>query len=76
MLGLVRDLRTPPKHVLAANRVRDGHPDIGMFGAKLAGAVAFLDGVADGTQPDAHDRRAALQSLAESTRKAALQIAG
>jgi len=39
LFGLVRDLRTPPAHVLAANRIRDGHADIGMFRARWASAV-------------------------------------
>lgn len=30
LVGLARDLRTPPQHVLDANRIDDGHPDIGM----------------------------------------------
>jgi stearoyl-CoA desaturase (Delta-9 desaturase) len=30
LLGIARDLRTPPAHVLAANRIGDGHPDVGM----------------------------------------------
>jgi stearoyl-CoA desaturase (Delta-9 desaturase) len=29
LVGLVSDLRTPPAHVLTANRIRDGHADIG-----------------------------------------------
>jgi stearoyl-CoA desaturase (Delta-9 desaturase) len=42
-VGLVRDLRVPPKHVLEANRIRDGHADIGMFKANWAKAVASLE---------------------------------
>lgn len=33
LLGLARDLRTPPQHVLDANRIRDGHADVGMLRA-------------------------------------------
>jgi stearoyl-CoA desaturase (delta-9 desaturase) len=41
-LGLVRDLRTPPAHVLAAHRIADGHRDVGLLGdlpARAAGAA-------------------------------------
>jgi len=31
-VGLVRDLRTPSKEVLARNRIKDGHHDVGMLG--------------------------------------------
>jgi stearoyl-CoA desaturase (delta-9 desaturase) len=41
---LVSDLRVPPAHVLAANRIRDGHADLGMFQANWAKAVASSHG--------------------------------
>lgn len=31
-VGLVRNLRTPSKEVLARNRIKDGHHDVGMLG--------------------------------------------
>ncbi len=33
VVGLVSDLRKPPAHVLSANRIQDGHVDIGLFQA-------------------------------------------
>jgi stearoyl-CoA desaturase (delta-9 desaturase) len=40
-LGLVRDLRTPPAHVRAANRIADGHRDVGLLGSLPARAAAL-----------------------------------
>jgi stearoyl-CoA desaturase (delta-9 desaturase) len=48
LLGLVHDLRTPPKHVLDANRIRDGHVDIGMQKAGHVSAMAALQDVGPG----------------------------
>jgi stearoyl-CoA desaturase (Delta-9 desaturase) len=39
-VGLVRDLRKPPARVLGEKRIADGHPDIGMFDAQFATAMA------------------------------------
>jgi len=33
VFGLVKDLRTPPKHILDKRRIRDGHLDLGMLAA-------------------------------------------
>jgi stearoyl-CoA desaturase (delta-9 desaturase) len=41
-VGLVRDLKTPPRQVLAAARVRDGSFDMGMFKVHWAKATAAL----------------------------------
>lgn len=71
LLGLTHDLRTPPKHVRDAHRLRDGHPDIGMFQAKLAKAAAALGS----TPAYLEQRKAAFDALIESTRQAALQLA-
>jgi hypothetical protein len=36
VFGLVWDLRTPPKHILDKQRVRDGVLDVGMRDAQAA----------------------------------------
>jgi stearoyl-CoA desaturase (Delta-9 desaturase) len=74
-VGLVSDLRTPPKHVLAANRIRDGYADIGMFQANWAKAVASLSSAKTRAGEIYEDRRRALDQLADSTSQAAQQIA-
>jgi stearoyl-CoA desaturase (Delta-9 desaturase) len=73
-VGLTSDLRLPPAHVLAANRVRDGHPDIGMFDAKLAKAVAVLETAQTGATEYYRQRADELDTLVKSTREAALRI--
>ena len=39
LVGLVHDLRKPPAHVLAANRIQDGHEDVGPFQANWTKAA-------------------------------------
>jgi stearoyl-CoA desaturase (delta-9 desaturase) len=73
-VGLVSDLRTPPAHVRDANRIRDGHADLGMFEAKMAKAVASLQDARTKTSAYYDDRKRALDELAETTREAALRI--
>lgn len=68
LVGLVSDLRTPPRHVLDANRIRDGHPDVGMFEARFAQAVSALRSASE-------QRAEAPDTLIASTRAAALRIA-
>jgi stearoyl-CoA desaturase (delta-9 desaturase) len=75
LFGLTWDLRTPPKHILSSNRVRDGHPDIGMFEAKFAKAVAALENAQYGATAYYRTRAEALDSLVKSTRESALRIA-
>jgi len=82
LVGLVRELRTPPAHVLADNRIRDGHADIGMFQANWAKAVASLENAkAQLEHAKVHageyyeERRRALDAMVESTTSAAQQIA-
>jgi stearoyl-CoA desaturase (delta-9 desaturase) len=36
LVGLVRDLRTPPKRLLTAHRIQDGYADIGMMAASAS----------------------------------------
>jgi stearoyl-CoA desaturase (delta-9 desaturase) len=72
---LVSDLRVPPRHVLDANRIEDGHADIGMFQANWAKAVAYLGNAKAHAGEYYGDRRRALDDLVESTTHAAEQIA-
>jgi stearoyl-CoA desaturase (delta-9 desaturase) len=74
-VGLVSDLRTPPAHVLAANRIRDGHADIGMFHANWAKAVASLENAKAHAGVYYEERRRALDQMVDSTTQAAKQIA-
>jgi stearoyl-CoA desaturase (delta-9 desaturase) len=73
-VGLVSDLRTPPKHVLEANRIRDGYVDIGMFEANWAKAVASLENAKHSASAYYEDRKRAVDELVDSTREAALRI--
>jgi stearoyl-CoA desaturase (delta-9 desaturase) len=74
-VGLVHDLRKPPKHVLAANRIRDGHADIGMFQAKWAKAVTYLDDAKAHAGEYYSERKRALDAMVDSTTQAAQAIA-
>jgi SpoVK/Ycf46/Vps4 family AAA+-type ATPase len=73
--GLASDLREPPQHVLDANRIRDGHADIGMFEAKLAKAAAQLQDARDRTSAYYEQRKRAVDELVEAARQGALRIA-
>ncbi len=73
--GLVQGIRTPPAHVLAGNRIRDGHADIGMFQASWARAVSHLENARRQTGEQIEERKRALQELAASTTRAAENIA-
>ena len=73
--GLVSDLRRPPAHVLVANRLRDGHADIGMFQASWSKAVAYLDNAKAHASELYVERRHALDEMVETTTRAAQQIA-
>jgi stearoyl-CoA desaturase (Delta-9 desaturase) len=74
-IGLVSELRTPPAHVLAANKIKDGHADIGMFQANWAKAVAYLENKKALAGEYCVDRKHALDELVDSTTRAAQQIA-
>jgi stearoyl-CoA desaturase (delta-9 desaturase) len=75
LVGLVQDLRTPPKHVLGKQRISDGHPDIGMFEAEFATTMAKLGNARDNPGVYAETRKRALEALVESTREATLRKA-
>jgi hypothetical protein len=60
--------------VLAANRLRDGHPDIGMFDAQLAKAVAVFETAHLGATEYYRQRARDLDALAKTTRESALRI--
>jgi stearoyl-CoA desaturase (delta-9 desaturase) len=75
LFGLVWDLRTPPSHVLEANRIRDGHADIGMFRANWAKAVAALENARRQTGEYYDERRSALDAMVENTTERANEIA-
>jgi stearoyl-CoA desaturase (Delta-9 desaturase) len=47
LVGVVHDLRTPPRTVRARHRLRDGHFDIGMFRAYTARARSVAAGAGD-----------------------------
>ncbi|MDH5675590.1 MAG: fatty acid desaturase [Myxococcales bacterium] len=74
-VGLVRDLRTPPAHVLEANRIRDGHADIGMFQAKWASAVAYLENARAQAGEYYGERKRAIDEIVETTTSAAQELA-
>jgi stearoyl-CoA desaturase (Delta-9 desaturase) len=74
-VGLVHDLRKPPAHIMAANRIEDGHADIGMFQAKWAKAVTYLHGAKAHAGEYYGDRKRALDQMVESTSQAAQAIA-
>ncbi|MDD9937488.1 MAG: acyl-CoA desaturase [Myxococcales bacterium] len=74
-LRLVSDLRTPPQHVLEANRIRDGHADIGMFQAKYAKAVVYLENAKSQAGEYVEERKRKLDEMVESTSEAAQEIA-
>jgi hypothetical protein len=74
-LRLTSDLRVPPAHVLAANRIRDGHADIGMFQANWAKAVAYLENAKAHAGEYCVERKHALDALVEATSESARQIA-
>jgi len=74
VVGLTWDLRKPPAHILAANRLRDGHADIGMFDATFSKAVAALGSAQSGASAYCRSRADALDSLVKSTRESALAI--
>ncbi len=74
-LHLVHDLRKPPEHVLVANRVKDGHADIGMFQANWSKAVAYLENAKAHAGEIYVERRHALDEMVDSTTRAAQQIA-
>jgi len=75
LVGLVSDLRTPPAHVLAANRIKDGHADIGMFQANWAKAVAYLENKKARAGELYETRKHALDELVDTTSRTAQQIA-
>src|SRR4029077_15102848 len=75
LVGLVQDLRVPPAHVLAANRIKDGHADIGMFQASWAQAVAYLENAKAHAGEYYDERKRVLDELVDSTTRTAQQIA-
>ena len=75
LVGLVRDLRTPPAHVLAANRIKDGHADIGMFQANWTRAVAYLGHARAHAGEYYEERKRALDEFVETTTRRAQNIA-
>ena len=66
---------TPPAHVLAANRIKDGHADIGMFQANWARAVAYLGNAKAHAGEMYAERKRALDELVDSTTRSAQTIA-
>jgi stearoyl-CoA desaturase (Delta-9 desaturase) len=69
-----QSMRTPPKRVLAGNRLRDGHVDIGMFEANWANATASLENARDGASAYDEARKRAVDALVASTREATRRI--
>jgi len=55
--GIVRDLRVPPKHVLAANRIKDGSFDIGMFKNHWTKASRAVHAAQSSIGQRVHDRK-------------------
>ncbi|MGD8860273.1 MAG: acyl-CoA desaturase [Myxococcales bacterium] len=74
-VGLVKDLRNPPQHVVEANRLRDGYADIGMFQANWKKAVRYLDSARAQAGEYYEERKHALDEMVESTSEAAQRIA-
>jgi stearoyl-CoA desaturase (delta-9 desaturase) len=75
LVGLVRGIRTPPAHVLQAQRIRDGHADIGMFQASWRRALAHLENARRQTGERYDERKRALQEMMASTTQAAEEFA-
>lgn len=71
---LVRDLRTPPERVLAADRVADGTFDVGLFEAYRARAARAVSRVRSQTNEVYDAQRQALEDLLERTRETADQL--
>jgi len=82
-VGLAHDLRGVPDHVRDANKLQDGHLDVGMFAAHWARAMGSLTNARRQTGEFAtarlsaleEARRKALDELRESTRVTADKIA-
>ena len=75
VVGLVSELRVPPEHILKDQRIADGHPDIGMFDAKFATAMAARGHARDEASDYGEQRERALSDFVESSRAAPLRRA-
>jgi len=75
-VGLVHDLKVPPQEVRAAQRIREGHFDVGMFGAYWAKARGALAAAHGHTTDFAGARKRALEQLVASTRETAERLDG
>lgn len=69
-VGIVKDLRNPPKEILKKNRVRDGILDIGMFQEHWRQANHVLDKTRKGTQDYYRAQKKALTDAIEHQKEA------
>jgi stearoyl-CoA desaturase (delta-9 desaturase) len=74
-VGLVEDVRRPPRKVLTKRLIRDGHSDIGMFQTYMDKAMVSLSRAIQATGAMCEEKRHALDILLQNTMKAAEEIA-
>jgi stearoyl-CoA desaturase (Delta-9 desaturase) len=81
-VGVVKDIKAPPARVLAANRLRDGSLDIGMFRANWTKAARAISaaGVRRGEQvhaiqEDLRSHKEALEALLDTSLDSATELA-
>lgn len=68
LLGIVKNLRKPPKQILHRNRVRDGILDIGMFEEHWRKAATMLDKTKHDTEEYYRIKKEALAQAMESAK--------
>ncbi|MCH8049246.1 acyl-CoA desaturase [Patescibacteria group bacterium] len=72
--GLVKDLRKPPKAVLASNRVKDGHFDIGLFQSRFARATHVVQNAKRYTEKYVEAKKREMEDLLEATKGSADEL--
>ena len=70
-VGLAKDLKVPPPRVLAGERIKEGHFDMGMFGAYYAKAHKALESAQTRAGDYAGAKKRALEDFVTSTRATA-----
>ncbi|MCE7883766.1 MAG: acyl-CoA desaturase [Actinobacteria bacterium ATB1] len=67
--GMVRDLKAPPARVLRAERIKEGHFDLGMFQAHWKKATAALHAAGRHAEHYAGAKRRAVEEFLESAKQ-------
>jgi len=75
-LGLVRDVRRPPKKVIEKRLIRDGYADIALFQDHLDKAMKALTKVKKHTGARCHEKLEDLEEMIRNTMESAQKIAG